>query len=53
MWSRNSELKFTESRDKDADILFKFIRGNHKDGYPFDGKGGVLAHAFYPHHNKG
>ena len=53
VWSKVAPLTFTESDDDDADIKIKFVAGYHADGYPFDGKGGTLAHAFYPHDNEG
>ncbi|XP_055313291.1 matrix metalloproteinase-2-like [Sitodiplosis mosellana] len=46
----------------DADIEIKFERGNHGDGYNFDGSGtnvdgqsytNVVAHAFYPGYGRG
>ena len=52
-WSYESQLTFTELTEGEADIMIKFYRGAHNDGYDFDGRGQSLAHAFYPHTNAG
>ncbi|XP_073345072.1 matrix metalloproteinase-17 [Pagrus major] len=53
-WSDAAPLNFrrlpTDSRGAAAggDIRVSFNRLLHEDGYPFDGQGGTLAHAFFP-----
>ncbi|ESW23133.1 hypothetical protein PHAVU_004G021000 [Phaseolus vulgaris] len=46
-WKHNNRFTFTEV-SRASDIVYGFHRGNHGDGYPFDGPSGVLAHAFAP-----
>ena len=48
-WGKYSSLKF-EMADKpnEADLKIQFHSKDHGDGYPFDGQGATLAHAFYP-----
>ena len=56
LWSDATNLRINEDRyadDKDIDIHISFETGYHNDAYPFDGAGGTLAHAFYPHNNLG
>ncbi|XP_060814551.1 matrix metalloproteinase-2 isoform X2 [Bombus pascuorum] len=53
LWARNSKLTFQEVNSDRADILVYFHSGHHGDGYPFDGRGQILAHAFFPGRDRG
>ncbi|KAF0762537.1 matrix metalloproteinase-2-like, partial [Aphis craccivora] len=53
VWSKHSKLTFREVNSESADILVFFEKGYHGDGYPFDGPGQVLAHAFFPGTGRG
>jgi predicted Zn-dependent protease len=50
-WEVATNLNFKEEgHNTQADIKIAFIKGDHADGHSFDGKSGVLAHAFKPSH---
>ncbi|KAJ8017198.1 hypothetical protein DPEC_G00015320 [Dallia pectoralis] len=48
VWSDVTPLTFKRLYEGTADIMISFGRDEHGDGYPFDGKDGLLAHAFPP-----
>ncbi|XP_077370305.1 matrix metalloproteinase-9 [Festucalex cinctus] len=48
VWSDVTPLTFTRLYSGTADIMVSFGKGDHGDPYPFDGKDGLLAHAYPP-----
>ena len=52
-WQAAANINFKEVQTNSADILVSFAPGQHGDPYPFDGRGGTLAHAYYPYKNFG
>merc|ERR1739844_286149 len=47
-WSDATTLKFVKRNSGDVDIQIGFFTFSHGDAVPFDGRGGTLAHAFFP-----
>ncbi|MFJ9468214.1 matrixin family metalloprotease [Streptomyces caniferus] len=48
-WAKVSKLRFTKTTSSQANIKIGFYTGDHGDNAAFDGRGGVLAHAYEPH----
>ncbi|XP_077283513.1 stromelysin-3-like [Arctopsyche grandis] len=49
LWAPYGKLTFIPSNNPSSDLKISFGVGNHGDQYPFDGRGYVLAHAFFPY----
>jgi hypothetical protein len=49
-WTRYASVTFSpaDALDLPRTVNILFAAGDHRDGYPFDGQGKVLAHTFYP-----
>uniref|UniRef100_A0AAY5ERE4 Matrix metallopeptidase 17b n=1 Tax=Electrophorus electricus TaxID=8005 RepID=A0AAY5ERE4_ELEEL len=49
VWAEPTLLEFHEvGGPKGTDLQIDFLYGFHGDGYPFDGAGGAVGHAFFP-----
>jgi len=48
VWSDVADLEFERVETGVAHIDIQFGKGEHGDDDPFDGRGGTLAHAFFP-----
>ncbi|XP_027886307.1 matrix metalloproteinase-17b [Xiphophorus couchianus] len=49
VWAEPTPLDFHEVGSPEAaDLQVDFLQGYHGDGYPFDGAGGAVGHAFFP-----
>ena len=52
VWEKYADITFEWQECGVPDIEIRWEVGDHGDGDPFDGRGGTLAHAFFPqvHH---
>ncbi|XP_042041392.1 metalloendoproteinase 3-MMP-like [Salvia splendens] len=48
-WYSVTQFSFEQvPTNQNSDLVIGFYRRDHRDGFPFDGPGGVLAHSFAP-----
>ncbi|XP_071945158.1 stromelysin-1-like [Antedon mediterranea] len=48
VWSDVTNLNFRKVSAGNCDIIVLFAKEEHGDGHSFDGRGGTLAHAYFP-----
>uniref|UniRef100_A0A914XNI2 Peptidase metallopeptidase domain-containing protein n=1 Tax=Plectus sambesii TaxID=2011161 RepID=A0A914XNI2_9BILA len=48
VWEEQSPLRFVQKDEGPVNIEILFASRAHGDGEPFDGRGQILAHAFFP-----
>ena len=46
MWADVSQLEITESPSASAPLQIGFYKGDHGDGWPFDGRGQIIGHVW-------
>ena len=52
VWAAVSPLTFQRTGGTSADMQLGWESGDHGDGSPFDGRGDVVAHGFYPENGR-
>lgn len=48
VWTIHTDLSFNAKEKNPVHIEIRFEEDEHGDGDPFDGRGGTLAHAYFP-----
>jgi hypothetical protein len=52
VWAAVSPLTFQRTGGTSADMQLGWEASDHGDGFPFDGRGDVLAHGFFPENGR-
>ncbi|PAV64511.1 hypothetical protein WR25_27229 [Diploscapter pachys] len=48
VWEEHTNLHFIYKDEGDVNMEIRFVTGDHGDGENFDGRGSILAHAYFP-----